>query len=81
MLITRISAISNEKNTMDIDIDSYQLKKWQNGGLIQDVMPHLTADEREFIMTGITPAEWDATFKGLAVEDAGIVENVKYAGE
>ena len=72
MLITRISAISNEKNTMDLDIDEYQLHKWQNGGLIQDVMPHLTEDEREFIMTGITPAEWDATFAPL---------DVKYAGE
>ena len=65
MLITRISAISNEKNTMDLDIDSYQLNQWQNGGLIQDVMPHLTADEREFIMTGITPAEWNATFNSM----------------
>ena len=65
MLITRISAISNEKNTMDLDIDEYQLKQWRNGGLIQDVMPHLTADEREFIMTGITPAEWDATFNSM----------------
>ena len=68
MLITRISAISNEKNTMDLDIDSYQLNQWQNGGLIQDVMPHLTADEPEFIMTGITPAEWDATFCRLSME-------------
>ncbi len=71
MLITRISAISNNKNTMDLDIDEYQLKQWQNGGLIQDVMPHLTADEREFIMTGITPEEWDATFGSLEVKYAG----------
>jgi hypothetical protein len=25
-------------------------------------MPHLTADQREFLMTGITPAEWQAAF-------------------
>ena len=70
MLITRVSPFSNEKNTMDIDIDEYQLKQWRNGGLIQDVMPHLTADEREFIMTGITPAEWDATFAPLKIKSA-----------
>jgi hypothetical protein len=28
-------------------------------------MPNLTADEREFIMTGITPDEWDAAFEDL----------------
>ena len=27
--------------------------------LIQDVFPELTNDEREFIMTGITPEEWE----------------------
>ena len=68
MKITRTSLLSGKKYTMDIDIDMYQLNKWQNGGLIQDVMPHLTADEREFIMTGITPAEWDATFNDLSAE-------------
>ena len=25
-------------------------------------MPHLSADEREFIMTGITPNEWEDAF-------------------
>ena len=26
--------------------------------LIQNAMPNLSADEREFLMTGITPEEW-----------------------
>jgi len=25
-------------------------------------MPNLSADEREFLMTGITPDEWDEAF-------------------
>jgi hypothetical protein len=29
---------------------------------VQNAMPHLSADEREFIMTGITPTEWDEMF-------------------
>jgi len=29
------------------------------GELIQDVFPHLTPDEREFIQTGITPEDWN----------------------
>jgi hypothetical protein len=31
-------------------------------------MPHLTPDEREFIMTGITEEEWDELFS----EDEGV---------
>jgi len=33
-----------------------------NGALIQDVYSQLNPDQREFIMTGITPNEWEATF-------------------
>jgi hypothetical protein len=30
--------------------------------LIQEAMPNLSADDREFIMTGITPEEWNSAF-------------------
>ena len=29
---------------------------------IQDFFPELTADEREFILTGVTAEEWDKVF-------------------
>jgi hypothetical protein len=32
---------------------------WQSGVLIQNAFPTLTADEREFIKTGIPPVEWN----------------------
>ena len=36
-----------------------QLDQYESGDvLIQDVLPHLTPAEREFIMTGITDEEW-----------------------
>ena len=47
---------------MEIDVSDKQIALWMEGALIQDVMPNLTPDEREFIMTGITPAEWDEAF-------------------
>ncbi len=31
--------------------------------VIQDILPNLSADEREFIKTGKTPAEWDKMFE------------------
>ena len=60
--ITRKSMISGEINSMELDVTQAQLDLWQGGELIQDVFPHLNADEREFIKTGITPQEWSDTF-------------------
>ena len=64
MQITRISPFSKTKTTLEIDVTREQLSRWQDGELIQNVMPHLTPDEREFIMTGITAQEWTAMFGG-----------------
>jgi len=36
--------------------------RWQNGELIQNAFPMLSADEREFILTGITPDQWNSMF-------------------
>lgn len=33
---------------------------YNNGVLIQDAFPNMTADEREFILTGICPECWDS---------------------
>lgn len=62
MKIVRTSRISGNTNVMYLDITQEALKAWVDGALIQDVMPHLKPEEREFLMTGITPAEWDAMF-------------------
>ena len=62
MKITRKSPFSGKKTTMEIDVTSEQIFSWQDGMLIQDAMPDLTPDEREFIMTGITQEEWAETF-------------------
>ena len=58
MIIHRRSLLSGKTNTMDLPVTEEQIETWQNGGLIQDVFPELTLDEREFIKTGITSDEW-----------------------
>ena len=55
MRIIRRSLVSGEINVMNLPVTQMQLQEWKNGGLIQDVFPDLTPDEREFIQTGITP--------------------------
>ena len=50
------------ERTLDLPITEEQLSAWKDGTLIQDAMPKLSADEREFIMTGVTAEEWDNEF-------------------
>lgn len=58
MKILRVSPYSRKVHVMDLPVTHAQLAAWRNGELIQNALPHLTADEREFIKTGITPEEW-----------------------
>ena len=62
MLIAKTSSLTSRTHEMEIDVSEKQITLWMEGALIQDVMPNLSPDEREFIMTGITPAEWATTF-------------------
>lgn len=64
--IARTSPISGQYNEMTFDISpelfTQAYEAWQSGVYIQNAFPMLSADEREFIKTGITPAEWDNLF-------------------
>jgi hypothetical protein len=41
-------------------IEGYQ--RWVDGDMIQYALSFLNADQREFIMTGITPEMWNEMF-------------------
>lgn len=62
MLIEKKSILTGVVRTKEIDVTEEQLKAWQEGGLIQNVMPSLSPSDREFLMTGITDEEWDEEF-------------------
>lgn len=59
MLIQKEHIMTGTTRTLELDITVEQFENWQNGMLIQDAMPNLTDNEREFLMTGILPHEWD----------------------
>jgi hypothetical protein len=59
MQVTRRSFLSGTERTREIDVTEEQLEKWHNGMLAQNAFPHLSASDREFIMTGIIDEEWD----------------------
>jgi len=58
MKITRRSPISGIDNTQEIDVTAEQLQAWRNGALAQEAFANATADQREFIISGITSTEW-----------------------
>ena len=62
MKVTRTSAFTGVTRTLDLPITEQDLRAWNNGMLIQDACPDLTDEEREFIMTGVSPEEWKAAF-------------------
>lgn len=60
MLVVRTSMVSGKVREKDLDITEEQILAYNNGALVQNAFPNLNEDDREFLMTGITPDEWDS---------------------
>jgi hypothetical protein len=61
--ITRVSDITNVSHMMDLPVTENQLRNWLEGRvLIQHAMPHLSNEQREFLISGITPEEGARVF-------------------
>lgn len=63
MKVTRVSDITMAEHTMQLPVTEDQLRNWlgtedRPGQLIQNVMPHLSKEQREFLISGCTPEEW-----------------------
>lgn len=58
--ISRVCSVTKEKYTVIVPNSRYQ--EWRTGALIQNVFPELSSDEREFLISGTTPAEWNKLF-------------------
>lgn len=61
--VSRVSPLTLNVITLVLDITQEQYDYWKASGVpIQNVMPQLSADDREFLITGLLPAEWDSLF-------------------
>ena len=69
--VTKKSIISGKTNTMELDITQEDLDRYEqvSGLLVQAVFPQLSSSEREFLISGITPQEWNDTFGGEEEND------------
>ena len=69
MEIVRQSQLSGAIYVMEIDITEEQLERIENrrinGELIQNIVPNLSKEDREFLITGITPEEWELAFADM----------------
>jgi hypothetical protein len=66
MKIKKISPFDGTLNELEIPLEGHEAMyaRWLSGeGHIQNMLPHLTPAQREFLMTGITQEQWDDTFK------------------
>jgi len=75
--ISRKSPITGKTYVKDMDITIEQYEDWKNGMLAQLAFPDLNADDREFIITGITPEE----FRMLEDEEDGDCNHTHIAEE
>jgi hypothetical protein len=63
MIITNKSKVSGKVRFMDLPVTEEQMTRYSSGRFtLQDCFPNLSADEREFIKSGITAEEWEETF-------------------
>ena len=62
--VTRQSIITKKINTMELPITQEHLDTYETVGdiLIKDAFPNLDKEQREFLLSGITPQEWNDTF-------------------
>ena len=57
------SCITGNHNSMVLPTRQGELEYWEESmTLVQDAFPHFTPEQREFLISGSTPEEWNATF-------------------
>ena len=49
----RMDPITRKYNVMCLRVSEEQMKAWLGGELIQNAMPHLNDEEREFLISGM----------------------------
>lgn len=60
MNITRTSAFTGIRRTVDLPVTEGQMQAYLEGALLQHAFPNLSPAEREFIKTGVTEQEWNS---------------------
>ena len=72
MQVTRRSPVTGQTNTLEVNVTEQQMQEFQSGGrqrLVQEIFCDASASEREFILTGYTPEDWEMIFGDAEGDD------------
>lgn len=70
MKIEKIHPFTGQINSLDLPITDLQYKLWKDGMLIQNAMPNLSPDEREFLISGLLPGDFDDIFPEEDIDES-----------
>ena len=59
--LSKTCKVTEEPYILNIPLDNY--KAWKSGEFAQNAFSFLSIDEREFVISGTTPKEWEAMFQ------------------
>ena len=65
MLIFNKSIFTGKVSSMELDVTQEQIDEFNSTPRtrsIQQIFPNLTPDQREFMLSGSTPEEWNSLF-------------------
>ena len=61
--VKRTSQMTGDEHEMFMPVAAHRIKDWFGSDqLIQHVFPDLDDNQREFLLSGITPEEWEIAF-------------------
>ena len=60
--VTVITACPFCGHANEVEVNEIDYLDWQDGMLVQDAFPYLSANEREKLVSGICPSCWDKMF-------------------
>ena len=68
MKITRKSVVSGLEHSKEIPVNPEDYVMWSMGlGNIEDLMPYLNDEDKEFILSGIVKGEWEKAFHDISI--------------
>lgn len=61
--VSAVSSLTGKPNVRRISATPAQMYRWMKGKeTVQQIFPELSADDREFLISGLTPEDWKALF-------------------
>lgn len=69
MLIRKQSVITGDVHEIELDVTQAELDRHLDGELAHKIWPQMTPPDREFLISGVTPQEWNEAFRSEGGEE------------